>query len=82
MFGFAIDSHSGKLTAVPGEPIQSVSPYSLGVEPSGRFVFVGNDDGTTSAFSLQRSNGTLHEIDGSPFAIGGSQPELAFATAH
>jgi len=82
VFGFEIDSSSGKLTAVPGEPIKGGSPYSLGVEPSGRFVFAGNDDGTTSVFSLLRANGTLHEIDGSPFPIGGLQPELAFASAH
>ncbi len=61
VFGFAIDSSNGKLTAVPGEPIKGGSPYSLGVEPSGRFVFAGNDDGTTSVFSLQRTNGTLRE---------------------
>ena len=82
VFGFAIDSLSGKLTPVPGEPIKGGSPYSVGVEPAGRFVFAGNDDGTTSAFSLQSSNGTLHEIEGSPFQIGGLQPEFAFATAH
>jgi|GEM_PF-1067471 len=81
VFGFEIDSSSGKLTAVPGEPIKGGSPYSVAVEPSGRFVFAGNDDGTTSAFSLQRSDGTLHEIDGSPFQLGGLQPEFAFATA-
>jgi hypothetical protein len=44
--------------------------------------FAGNDDGTTSVYSLRRSNGTLHEIDGSPFQTGGLQPELAFASAH
>ncbi len=82
VFGFAIDSSNGKLTPVPGEPIKGGSPYSVGVEPSGRFVFAGNDDGTTSVFSLQRANGTLHEIDGSPFQIGGLQPEFAFASAH
>ena len=82
MFGFAVDAASGKLTAVPGEPIKGGSPYSLGVEPSGRFVFAGNDDGTTAVFSLQRSDGTLHEIEGSPFQIGRLQPEFAFATGH
>jgi len=82
VFGFAIDSSNGKLTAVPGEPIKGGSPYSLGVEPSARFVFACHDDGTTSVFSLQRADGTLHEIDGSPFQIGGLQPEIAFATAH
>ena len=82
VFGFAIDSSNGKLTPVPGEPIKGGSPYSLGVDPSGRFVFAGHDDGTTSVFLLQRSDGTLHEVDGSPFQIGGLQPEFAFASAH
>ena len=82
VFGFEIDASNGKLAAVPGEPIKGGSPYSLGVEPSGRFLLAGNDDGTTSVFSLQRSNGTLHEIDGSPFQLGGLQPEVAFATPH
>jgi len=82
VFGFVIDSQSGKLTAVPGEPIKGGSPYSLGVEPSARFVLACHDDGTTAVFSLRRADGTLHEIEGSPFSIGGLQPEIAFATAH
>jgi hypothetical protein len=42
-------------------------------------VYAGRDDGKLSAFALRRADGTLREIDGSPIAQGGLQPEIAFA---
>jgi len=79
--GFKIDHATGALAKVPGSPVTAPSPYSVAVDPAGHFVYVGNDDGETSVFSLHRSDGTLDEIDHSPFPIGGPQPEFAFTTA-
>jgi 6-phosphogluconolactonase len=79
IFGFSIDDASGMLTAVPGQSTAVSMPYSVGVEPSGRFAYSGRDDGKVSAFAVNRADGTLREIDGSPIDQGGLQPEIAFA---
>lgn len=78
--GFAINRNNGQLTAVPGTPLSSSAPYSIAVDPSGRFVFVGTDGGQLAVFSLDRPSGALTKIDGSPFLLGGLQPEIAFAS--
>ena len=78
--GFAIAA-DGKLTQVPGPVIVAPSPYSVAVEPSGRFLVAGNDTGSFSVYSLNRGNGSLKEVEGSPFPLDGLQPEMAFAIA-
>jgi 6-phosphogluconolactonase (cycloisomerase 2 family) len=78
--GYAIDAESGMLTAA-GAPVTARSPYSVAVDPSGRFIYASNDDDTISGYRLKRSDGTLKELAGSPFPFGGLQPEMAFATA-
>jgi 6-phosphogluconolactonase len=78
--GFAIDPVSGVLEEVPGSPVTGLAPYSIAIEPSGRFLYVGEDTGQTSVFSLSRASGALTEIEHSPFAFGGLEPELAFVT--
>jgi 6-phosphogluconolactonase len=80
LFGFSIAA-DGKLDPVEGLPVAASQPYSVGVDPSGHFLYLGQDDGHIGVFSLNLANGKLHEIDGSPFAHGGLQPEFAFATA-
>jgi 6-phosphogluconolactonase (cycloisomerase 2 family) len=77
--GYAIDPESGALAPVPRLPLQTSAPYSLAVDPSGRFVYVGNDFGDLSVFSIDRRDGSLDELDDSPFPIGGLQPQFAFA---
>ena len=47
----------------------------------GRFVYVANDDGQTSVFSISRRTGALKELVGSPFPFGGLQPQFAFLAA-
>ena len=79
VFGFSIDDASGKLTPVPGNALTLTAPYSAGVEPLGRFLYVGRDDGKLSVLAVKQSDGTISEIDGSPVDHGGLQPELAFA---
>ena len=78
--GFAINQTTGALEEVPGSPITTSFPFSAAVDPSGHFVYVGNDDvGQTSVYSLDRSSGQLSEISGSPFSFGGLAPEFVFA---
>jgi len=52
-------------------------PYSVAIDPSGRFVYVGNDDADqVSAFSLERATGNLQPVMNSPFTVHGLQPEM------
>jgi len=82
VFGFSIDGASGKLSPVPGGALSLSVPYCVAVEPSGRFLYVGRDDGKLSVLAVKRNDGSLTEIDGSPIERGGLQPELAFAHPH
>ena len=75
--GFAI-LPNGALEAVPDSPRSTPWPYSVAVEPSGRFLYVGSDNGDTAVFTIDRTNGSLHELETSPFPFGGFQPEFAF----
>jgi DNA-binding beta-propeller fold protein YncE len=77
--GYAIDEESGALAPVPGSPLQTPAPYSVAVDLSGRFAYVGNDNGELSVFAIDRRDGSLDELDDSPFPIGGLQPQFAFA---
>jgi 6-phosphogluconolactonase len=79
--GFAIDSSTGALEEVPGSPITGSAPFSLAVDPSGRFVYVGIDGpGGLAVFSVKRATGALTRLDQSPFPIGGPEPKVTFAT--
>ena len=76
--GYSIDASTGAFAAVPGSPFNAQPlPYSVAVDPAGRFVYVGNDDSDeVSVFSLDRATGALTPITGSPFAARGLQPEI------
>ena len=69
---FTINSATGALRAVSGSPFGAgLFPYSVAVEPSGRFAYVANDgDDTVSAFAINSATGALREVSGSPFAAG------------
>jgi len=69
----------GSLTAVPGPPQQTFSPYAVGVDPSGRFVYVASDSGENGVYALARTDGRLEQIMNSPFMFGALQPEVSFA---
>jgi 6-phosphogluconolactonase (cycloisomerase 2 family) len=77
--GFEIAPGSGKLKAVPDSPVTTIAPYSLAVEPSGRFVYIGEDAPQMSAYRIVRQTGALEKLEGSPFDLGGLEPKLAFA---
>jgi 6-phosphogluconolactonase (cycloisomerase 2 family) len=87
---YSINSASGALTPIAGSPFstgatppplpgpQNSGPSGLGIDPSGRFVFVTNSNSNSiSAFSIVSSTGALTPIPGSPFASGAG-PSGAF----
>lgn len=69
--GYAIDPTSGTLTEIKGSPFWAGGePETLGMDPSGKFVYVANtlsDD--VSAYTIQKS-GALRQVQGSPFSAG------------
>jgi 6-phosphogluconolactonase (cycloisomerase 2 family) len=71
---FAIDSANGSLAAVPGSPFTTASiPFTqasaLATDPSGKFLYVFNFNGSTiAAFTIDSSGGALSPVTGSPFA--------------
>ena len=79
--GFKIDASDGSLTAVPNSPFTGSTPYSVAVDPSGRFLYVGVDESNgLDAYTIARSDGALKRVAGAPFGIGGLEPALTFAT--
>ncbi len=79
--GFQIDPGSGSLAPVPGSPFSANTPYSVAVDPGGRFLYVGVDDeNSLDAYTIRRSDGALRRVDGAPYPIGGLEPALTFAT--
>jgi 6-phosphogluconolactonase len=78
---FTMDQGTGKLSRIPHEPFDAApSPYSLGVDPTDRFLLVGNDDADeVSVFSIEATPGDgLRQVAKSPFTVHGLQPEFAF----
>lgn len=59
-------------TPAAGSPfVTGNNPYSVRVDPSGKFAYVANDgSGTVSAFTLNSSTGVLTAVTGSPFTAG------------
>jgi 6-phosphogluconolactonase (cycloisomerase 2 family) len=75
---FSIDASTGALMAVSGSPFPAGSglqpvtvPFSVTVDPSGKFAYVANfSSGDVSAFSIDASTGALTAVSGSPFPAG------------
>jgi 6-phosphogluconolactonase len=77
---FAINVETGALSSVPGSPFLTAAAAisgrvpganSVAVDPSGRFVYVANNQGNDiSAYSIDSNTGALIPIPGSPFAAG------------
>lgn len=74
---FAIDAASGALTPIDADPSTDgpqhfpagTTPCTIGVDPTGRYLYVGNftsDD--VSAFVIDAATGALAPVAGSPFA--------------
>ena len=70
VLGYAIDSTTGALSAVPGSPFAAgLSPLALALTPSNKFLYVTNyGSGTISAYTVDGTTGALTPVSGSPFA--------------
>jgi len=76
--GFGINSSSGKLTPVPGGPVEAsdLGPFGVAVSPDGRFLYVSNTGnspsaaGSVSAYRIDGKTGALTELGGSPYTTG------------
>jgi 6-phosphogluconolactonase len=76
----AYRSENGVLTPVAKSPFAAGNtPYSVGIDLFGRFVYVGN--GLTDNISAFRigANGALAHVAGSPFATGILPRSVAFS---
>jgi 6-phosphogluconolactonase len=62
----------GVLTAV-GSPVSvGTAPDSAAIDPSGKFLYVGNaNSNNVSAFTIDSGTGALTTISGSPFSLSG-----------
>ena len=57
---FAIDSDSGRLTAVGYEPTRGRTPRNFAIDPTGRFLLVANQDSDSVAvFGIDQETGGL-----------------------
>jgi len=69
---YAIDSSTGVLSPAASSSFATdMSPRSVEVDPSGRFVYVADGDSSdVSAYAVNSNAGTLSPLAGSPFAAG------------
>ena len=70
--GYAIDTNTGALTALPGFPVAAgTNAYSITVDPSNQFLYVANDGAANvTGFRLDASTGALTPMAGAPFPAG------------
>src|SRR6266849_2313018 len=75
---YTINSTTGALSPVTGSPFAAGSfPFSVAVDPTGKFAYVANACGVTctvsgnvSAYTIDSTTGALSPVPGSPFAAG------------
>jgi 6-phosphogluconolactonase (cycloisomerase 2 family) len=69
---FTINLVDGTLSEILGSPFAAgAGPRSIAVDPSGKFVFVANeDDSTVSAFTVSPTTGALSLIGSGAVATG------------
>ncbi len=62
--GFRVNNHSGHLTGIFGSPFSTgMSPASIWVHPSNKFVYVANQsEGNISLLKIDSSTGALTEV--------------------
>jgi 6-phosphogluconolactonase (cycloisomerase 2 family) len=72
---FTINLTTGAIVKAPGNPFADLNgPDAAAANPAGTFLFVANNAGSVSVFSIAAS-GALTEIAGSPFASStGTEP--------
>jgi 6-phosphogluconolactonase len=72
--GYTINGTTGAFTPTSGSPYSTdphASPESVAVDPSGKFAYVANVNGTVSGYAIDSTTGVLTPIEGSPFPAGG-----------
>jgi len=72
--GFAIDSTSGSLKAVPGSPFSTTAgsgPSAMAVDTTNKFLYVATEGSSFSiwAFTWDSTTGTLTSVTNSPFNL-------------
>ena len=75
--GYSI-SFDGSLHPVPGSPYvaSDLGPYGVAISPDARYVYVSNtgnspsENGSVSAYKSSRRDGSLTELQGSPYTVG------------
>jgi 6-phosphogluconolactonase len=76
VLAYTINRSTGALSKISGSPFAAGSdPFSVTVDPTGRFAYVANvcsdcSAGSISAYTISSSTGALHPVAGSPFAAG------------
>jgi 6-phosphogluconolactonase len=78
---FDINADTGGLTPGAGSPFATPQPVLSAVTPNGDFLYVANDastspasNGSVSGFAIDRGNGGLTPVPGSPVAATASDP--------
>jgi 6-phosphogluconolactonase len=77
-----VNASTGAITAVSGSPFPSGvltgdAPNSLGVTPSGEFLYALSGGTTAFGFSIDPNSGALSAINGSPFALSSATDYFA-----
>jgi 6-phosphogluconolactonase (cycloisomerase 2 family) len=86
VFGYKINATTGVLTAMAGSPFTTdvVAPGSVTVDPTGRFVIVGEaccaNSAGVSVYTINPSTGQLTAVAGSPFLPPSGTSELSAVT--
>jgi 6-phosphogluconolactonase (cycloisomerase 2 family) len=77
VLAYAIDGTTGALTPKTGFSFAGGLPYSVAVEPGGKFAYVCNDGGDIAAFSIDPAQGSLTPVASASFPLAGLQPQIA-----
>jgi 6-phosphogluconolactonase len=66
---FTIDSSTGALTPVPGNPQPIAVQAEVSIDPMGKFLFAPEANGV-SVYAINTATGELSAVAGSPFSAG------------
>ena len=87
--GYKINRTTGALTEIPDDPLteipdgspfpaRGVGPYSVAVDPSGKFAYVANSDSdNVSGYTINPTTGALTAMAGPPFPAGDEPRSVA-----
>lgn len=69
--------NNGALANAPGSPFGAATcPTAIDADAAGQFVYVSNQSGGISAFTITRATGALAAVAGSPFTAGSGYSAL------